>query len=67
MKRYKPQENLQCQILDMESFDSCEYDPKELDLEKSPVRIDNATMRQGPLMVSRIKISATSDINEFNE
>ena len=54
------------QDVDMESVDSCEYHPDDLDLEEPMARMTNITLEQTPNSVPCIKLSATSYIKEFN-
>ena len=51
--------------VDMELVGTCEYDPDDLDLKETPVRMANATMRQGLDIVPRIKLSAILDLKEL--
>ena len=53
--------------VDMESVGACEFDPDDLDLEGPFARMANAAMGQGPNLVPRIKLSATSDLKESTE
>ena len=50
----------------MESVDSCEYDPDDLDLEDPMARMANTTLVQAPNLVPCINLSATVDLKEIN-
>ncbi|CAI5721616.1 unnamed protein product [Peronospora farinosa] len=52
--------------VDMESVGSCEFDPDNMDLRGPQSMMENAALGQMPNMVPRIKLSATSDLKEFN-
>ena len=52
--------------VEMESVESCKYDPDDLDLEGRLAQMANATLGQATHIIPRIKLSATTDLKEFH-